>query len=151
MPVIKTLKNGVWTKVSSFGELATATSSLNGLMSSADKSKLDKMSNYSTDEQVIGTWIDGKPLYRKVIQGNTTTINEWTNIGNIGASISSVIRSSAFLDVAGGWFCPAPYVEGNSSISIIVRKNGIVSSYITNNTFANRPILVIVEYTKTTD
>lgn len=43
MPVIKTLKNGVWTKVSTFGELATATSSLNGLMSSADKSKLDKV------------------------------------------------------------------------------------------------------------
>lgn len=45
MPVIKTLKNGVWTKVSSFGELATATSSLNGLMSSADKNKLDSIGN----------------------------------------------------------------------------------------------------------
>ena len=26
--------------------------------------------NYSTEEQVIGTWIDGKPLYRKVININ---------------------------------------------------------------------------------
>ncbi len=27
----------------------------------------EKVNNYSTNEQVIGTWIDGKPLYRKVI------------------------------------------------------------------------------------
>jgi hypothetical protein len=26
--------------------------------------------NYSTEEQVIGKWIDGKPLYRKTITGN---------------------------------------------------------------------------------
>ena len=26
------------------------------------------LNNYSTEEQVIGTWIDGKPIYRKFIQ-----------------------------------------------------------------------------------
>ena len=26
---------------------------------------IDKKNNYSTEEIVIGTWIDGKPLYRK--------------------------------------------------------------------------------------
>lgn len=28
----------------------------------------NSMENYSTDEKLIGTWIDGKPLYRKVIK-----------------------------------------------------------------------------------
>lgn len=28
--------------------------------------KLNTLENYSTTEQVIGTWINGKPLYRKV-------------------------------------------------------------------------------------
>lgn len=28
--------------------------------------------DYSLDEKVIGTWIDGKPLYRLIIQGTTT-------------------------------------------------------------------------------
>lgn len=54
---------------------AIATSGSNGLMSGADKSKLDEIDeakldnliNYSTTEQVIGTWIDGKPLYRKTV------------------------------------------------------------------------------------
>jgi hypothetical protein len=31
--------------------------------------------NYSTEEQVIGTWIDGKTLYQKVLDFNSTTIN----------------------------------------------------------------------------
>ena len=29
---------------------------------------------YSTEEQVIGRWIDGKPLYRKVIMANNYSI-----------------------------------------------------------------------------
>lgn len=34
---------------------------------------------YSTEETVIGTWIDGKPLYRKCFQANNYTIalNVW--------------------------------------------------------------------------
>lgn len=32
---------------------------------------LDTGINYSTTEQVIGTWIDGKPLYRKIISANS--------------------------------------------------------------------------------
>lgn len=32
--------------------------------------------NYSTDEQIIGTWIDGKPLYRKVMIFTNLTTGE---------------------------------------------------------------------------
>lgn len=36
---------------------------------------------YSTTEQVVGTWIDGKPLYEQVIQYTTTpTSDGWTQI-----------------------------------------------------------------------
>ena len=28
--------------------------------------------NYSTDEQVVGTWIDGKPIYQKTFTGTCT-------------------------------------------------------------------------------
>lgn len=44
-----------------------ATTSANGLMSASDKTKLDNGEVYSTTETRIGTWIDGKPLYRKVV------------------------------------------------------------------------------------
>ena len=32
--------------------------------------------NYSTDEQIIGKWIDGKPLYRKTILYNGSMSND---------------------------------------------------------------------------
>ena len=32
--------------------------------------------DYSLDEKVIGTWIDGKPLYKLLIQGTTTNKRE---------------------------------------------------------------------------
>lgn len=35
-----------------------------------------KKFDYSTEEQVIGTWIDGKPLYRKVIYANSIDCTE---------------------------------------------------------------------------
>lgn len=34
--------------------------------------KFDNLNIYSTEEQRIGVWIDGKPLYRKVISTNTS-------------------------------------------------------------------------------
>ena len=43
-----------------------------------EKSKKVKLSTiknqeYSTEEQVIGTWIDGKPIYRKVMSLQSST------------------------------------------------------------------------------
>lgn len=37
--------------------------------------------NYSKKETVIGKWIDGKPLYRRVFIGNMTdTVDQWINL-----------------------------------------------------------------------
>ena len=46
-----------------------------------EKSKKVKLSTiknqeYSTEEQVIGTWIDGKPIYRKVMSLQSSTAGE---------------------------------------------------------------------------
>ena len=46
---------------------------------------------YSTDEQVIGTWIDGKPLYRKVGTIKFTSIYSQGNF-TVGSLISSNIK-----------------------------------------------------------
>ena len=35
---------------------------------------LNEIKNYSTEERRIGTWIDGKPLYQKVITGTPPTV-----------------------------------------------------------------------------
>lgn len=51
---------------------------------------LEKLTTYSTTEQEIGKWIDGKKIYRRVFKGETTTYNETVagrRVFNIGFSI----------------------------------------------------------------
>lgn len=58
--------------------------------------------HYSTDEQVIGTWIDGKPLYQRTFSSNTIlSDNTWANniLGTHGSGItikkfSGIVKSS---------------------------------------------------------
>ena len=45
------------------------------------------MINYSTDEQIIGTWTDGSPVYRKVYRPNVT-INTTTKSTYIDTSLT---------------------------------------------------------------
>lgn len=42
------------------------------------KTDVENKHTYSTEEQVVGTWIDGKPIYRKVIY---STINKSGTVG----------------------------------------------------------------------
>lgn len=104
--------------------------------------------NYSTDEIVIGKWIDGKPIYRKVIKDINIKANTNTLI-----PIVEPIDSVIYLN---GWFCPddtqiSPLPWGrNDMYSIVVdyRKPNIFiapQSSTINNGF------LIFEYTKTTD
>lgn len=48
-----------------------------------------KTTNYSTDEQVIGTWIDGSILYQKTYTGISLNNNSW-NIGVIDTTGKTV-------------------------------------------------------------
>ena len=50
--------------------------------------------NYSTNEQVIGTWIDGKPLYRK-----TWVFESEINIGSNSWASSGIAVSSTHIKI----------------------------------------------------
>lgn len=52
--------------------------------------------HYSTDEKVIGTWIDGKPLYQKtVIATNLTSGNN--TVSNGISNIESIVENTSFI------------------------------------------------------
>lgn len=49
--------------------------------------------SYSTEEQVVGTWIDGKPLYQKTVIGSFTNNCSLIYIGKVAVkSITGVIN-----------------------------------------------------------
>ena len=114
--------------------------------------------NYSTDEQVIGTWIDGKPVYQKVLVDkcpNSAGVKDYAhNISNVG-----VLRvTEAFMKWNGvNEYAPIPTFSASSSVSIntaLLTIIGATSTAIRVRADENRSthdLYIILQYTKTTD
>lgn len=77
--------------------------------------EVDAMHNYSTDEQIVGTWIDGKTLYEKtvIIQSPQTGYHEYQHgISNIDKVISSI----GMAERTDGEFTPIPTTASQQAL-----------------------------------
>lgn len=98
---------------------------------------------YSTEETRIGTWIDGKPLYRRVITGTTGENNAevYVDTGMSGAAVISV-QGYLINDDSRYIAIPDHYTWVNF-------KSGYLIVGITGaTTYVNRPYTVILTYTR---
>lgn len=109
---------------------------------------------YSTSETVCGTWINGKPLYRKVINfgelPNTTEKNVSHGVSNIGTIVSMkgfAIRNTDGITI----FLPYISVGDPDSNVGLYSKPGYVSAYALKDRRPYSVCYVTMEYTKTTD
>lgn len=106
--------------------------------------------NYSTTEQKTGgTWIDGKPIYRKVVDcgalPNNTTKNVAHNIENIGW----VVKYIGVASNGSEWLhLPASFTS--SSVGLSVNSTNVILLTYSNRT-SYTSTFVTIEYTKTTD
>lgn len=126
---------------------------------------------YSTEEVVVGTWIDGKPIYRRTAT-QTVTFEEDSyalNVvfGKFGVEkllIDSVVKLDGYFKEGnlvvpfGQWTVYRDsglngFVLDYGSNSILARSNATVHIYRRLLTYLKNSITVIVtiEYTKTTD
>ena len=114
---------------------------------------------YSTEEQVIGTWIDGKPLYRKVIEmGNMTTEDykiKAHNIQNIKyARIVDVVMQRGTQSSSNFQLFSVGNVGGKYNDTQVGFDTYMDTSNIYVYCTGDRTLFVgtaIIEYTKTTD
>ena len=100
---------------------------------------------YSTDEIKIGTWINGKPLYRKVVVIDNPSNKTTFSIDNIDEPINASWKQA---HPTGVYFS---YGHDGTSLSAI--SFNLTSKNFTINIgggFEGK-MVVIVEYTKTTD
>lgn len=116
--------------------------------------KVGTGTDYSTEEQVIGTWIDGKPLYQKTVSTgalpNKTTKSVAHNISNLDKCI---FLNGVFQASSGNWN-PLPYVNDNTpdaNISIGCSSTDIIINSRKNDWSAVSTSYVTIRYTKTTD
>lgn len=114
----------------------------------------DKGEVYSTEEQRIGTWIDGKPLYRKVGTIKFTSIYSQGNF-TVGSLISSNIKYGTITKVfTDSLLCNNLYNTFDSTIKsniYVSAEGGYIFGFTTRENYLNKTIYVVVEYTKTTD
>ena len=109
--------------------------------------------NYSIDEQVVGTWIDGKPIYRKVIYfgslPNKATKSVAHNITNLDVIVDFYGLTCDSTNV----YIPLPATNNISNAyttyilidatNISIRNGADMSDYVRT--------YITLEYTKTTD
>lgn len=110
--------------------------------------------HYSTSEQIIGTWIDGKPLYEKVVTKTCsfTTATEANSIyaGNVDLSSEIPNIDMAWIDLNMSWYNPSADTPrgfytgwyekdiGTFYIRVLYSRNNVLCTFV-------------IKYTKTTD
>lgn len=108
--------------------------------------------HYSTSEQVIGTWIDGKPLYQKTISCGALPNNTTKNVGHSIADIEyAVIIQGSARNPNNGIQIPLPYVYGNTRCLQTYIDSTNIKLISTENMSGYTESYVTIQYTKTTD
>ena len=102
---------------------------------------------YSEEEQLIGQWVDGKPIYRKIIQ-LTETISlgnsNWTSTGYVMEDMIPIsVRAIYYDDNGENNTPPLAFYILNNILQLMSYRNG--TQLITPNHY------LVIEYTKTTD
>ena len=111
--------------------------------------------DYSLDEKIIGTWINGKPLYRLIIQGKTT--NRTLTINLSDRNIEKITRMDGMFNASENYFLPIPnYLARNTNEIATIFSYAIysINSKNLNITFGNASyyssidVIMQLEYTK---
>lgn len=114
--------------------------------------------HYSMDEKIIGTWIDGKPLYERIIRDTRSggfLEGEYTILS--GASTYHLIPDGlmGMLSISNGVSqYSVPWAKtGNSanSTSLYKSSSGNINLIVRNDNYASYYLEVTMRYTKTTD
>ena len=105
---------------------------------------------YSTEETVIGTWIDGKPLYRKVL--SSTTISGSDVDITLPSNIDFMSTDKVEIKSGGFSFFSDRYTNANDLIQIF-KFNATTLRVVLGSAWKSgfKSAIIVIEYTKTTD
>lgn len=106
--------------------------------------------SYSTKEVIIGTWIDGKPLYRKTFAGITPSgpLNKRVEIDTHFLEPNSKVINIYGTVHNGTYYRPLSVLQ---YFLTEIDDNGKITVFMTEQDLLNSPLIVTAEYTKTTD
>lgn len=105
---------------------------------------------YSTEEKTIGTWIDGKTLYRKVISVGSLPNNTTDLVAHGISNLYQIIKiEPKWYDTTDGWFAANRIDSQTIKITFKVTTNFIkIEAIGTNWSTRTNNCTVTLEYTK---
>lgn len=103
--------------------------------------------NYSTNEQIVGTWIDGSTIYEKTIHvpqlpNGSATIDTPSNVSMLIDAFGF-----AYSTVSTGYYRPMPFAAGGSDDIRIDMQEGSFR-VVTFASWANYAAYITFRYTK---
>lgn len=128
--------------------------------------KISKSDIYSTTEKIVGTWVDGKPLYQKTIVDTMpiySSGNEVIKKIAVGANVDTFVNINYIAYSGGSYikdtqaFSINKTMDNFKAVRIFGNTNNASSDKNTIciglmwNTVSGAPIYITVQYTKTTD
>lgn len=113
---------------------------------------------YSLDEIVVGTWIDNKPIYRKVFKLTTPATNGFEGHYLLAElNIDTITHIEGICIGKNGYCAPANTnsIETNPNyrceVCIYARAYDKIDIHAYSSNYLSCPIYAILEYTKKTD
>ena len=118
-----------------------------------DDSYFCKLNKYSTEEIKVGTWIDGKPIYRKVYQYTTGAGANPRNFSEAGITdIDAIVNISGFtLQPNSNNYVPLSYYNSSTDWANFYTGGKNAFSVRCGSSYGYGATTIIFEYTKTTD
>ena len=104
---------------------------------------------YSTEEQVVGRWIDGKPLYKKTLIVQTSA-----GLNHLPLTGIDILADASGLYVYGRYNVPIQTYTGPQygaeEFLAVFSEDGVLT-YMAGSSAASRTAYITACYTKTTD
>ena len=135
-------------------KIATSIGVLGKILNSKSSSKQDtyscdyinKLNTYSEEEQVIGTWTDGKPLYRKVITKNITSTSQ--AVSDVFKNLNTIVSINGIFTGA-DYIIPYGFNNDKTFVAVFYEKSSNTLQFRSN--YSSGKTRTILEYTKITD
>jgi hypothetical protein len=114
---------------------------------------INNISDYSTEEQVVGRWINGKPLYRKVFDCGSLPNSASSKVITTGMSFSDYTTVKMYgIAIGSGGIIPIPNITPRleDAIALLINGDGNIGIEVGRNR-SSLSAYATIEYTKTTD
>ena len=117
-----------------------------------NKTKLSEILKISTDEKIVGTWINDKPLYEKTIVATKVSGTDLNIDIGVSAIDNIFIYGGSLITTQGTVYGLDRYEAGGTFTRAEITSNKTKFHYVSSTgNYTNGIVIAILRYTKTTD